>query len=184
MLEEAAEAHLPRVIRRRGGQPTRDAERPQPPGRPLRVDAGDDVELERLQAVVGSLVTRGQRADGGLAQELAERLLVRDLHRLRTRDGLLRRTEQQDRERAGREDRAHTTLIGAFPRPASARTSDFQIVAARPCRARRYCSQATRSTWIVPATGIAASAPSTPASSAPISTETRITSGDSRTVRL
>ena len=38
-------------------------------------------------------------------------------------------------------------------------------------------------TWIVPATGIAASAPSTPANSAPTSTEMSTASGDSCTVR-
>src|SRR5262249_19599898 len=51
----------------------------------------------------------------------------------------------------------------------------------RSCRARK---KSWITTWIAPATGIAASAPRTPASSAPTRTETRIASGDSATVRL
>ena len=53
-----------------------------------------------------------------------------------------------------------------------------------PAASRRARSHSSSSTWIVPATGIAPSAPSTPASFAPISTAIRIASGDSCTVRL
>src|SRR3954453_19678581 len=52
--------------------------------------------------------------------------------------------------------------------------------AACPRRPRR---SSRRIAWRLPATGIAARAPSTPASSAPISTEMRTASGDSCTVR-
>ncbi len=57
-------------------------------------------------------------------------------------------------------------------------------VAGSIARSRRARRKSTIRTWIAPATGIAASAPRTPASSAPTSTETRIASGERETVRL
>jgi hypothetical protein len=51
-------------------------------------------------------------------------------------------------------------------------------------RSRRARRKSRTSTWIAPATGIAASAPRTPATSAQTSSATMITSGDSATVSL
>jgi hypothetical protein len=58
------------------------------------------------------------------------------------------------------------------------------IAGVSTARSRRARRKSMTSTWMAPATGIAASAPRTPATSAPMSTEMRITSGDSATVRL
>ena len=55
---------------------------------------------------------------------------------------------------------------------------DFKRGRFRANRSRRPRSQARSKTWIVPATGMAASAPRMPAIFAPISTETRIASGE------
>jgi hypothetical protein len=65
-----------------------------------------------------------------------------------------------------------------------AEPSALQVVAdAATTRARRFCRQSTSRTCSVPAIGIAASAPSTPAIWAPIRTETSTASGESCTVR-
>jgi hypothetical protein len=53
----------------------------------------------------------------------------------------------------------------------------------RAARSRRASRYSLSTTWIAPAIGIAPSAPTIPASSAPISTAARTTSGESCTVR-
>ncbi len=86
--------------------------------------------------------------------------------------------------------REHDRDGESLHRPADylAAAPEVQLGTYGGCRAsaavpRRVASWSRTITWSVPATGIAASAPRTPASSAPMSTEMRTTSGESCTVR-
>ena len=102
--------------------------------------------------------------------------------RIAGRNGAGRR--QRDERNKDCKTPSHAPKIGGRPSIDAPQKGDFGsrygLARARAAVSpRRSASQASRSTWIVPATGIAASAPRMPAIFAPINTAIRIASGES-----
>src|SRR5882724_7475969 len=160
MAEVTTLRHLGRMQSCRGGELRGQSQRGETVLASQEVDVREDILFERAHDAFRALPDRacrgrtGPEPDGGEGES-------------KTKEGTAGHALEiglrlENFRRALRKGLSHVAPAGSSP---------------RRCR-----SQSTKITWSEPATGIAASAPSTPASWAPISTAMSTTRGESCTV--